>query len=278
MNIVPGCLMFNHTFQGDNTGDNISKKNPHYNELTALYWGWKNLDVDALGLVHYRRYLTMGHSKDLSTILNHEQVEELLTDADVILPKKRHYYIETNESHYLHVHEHEPLEITRQVLKKKYPQYLPAFEKVMKQTSAHYFNMMIMKKKPLDEYCTWLFDVLGEVEKKVDYSDYTPYEQRVFGFLSELLLDTWLLTNPQYKTVEVNRVFLEVEKKVDYSDYTPYEQRVFGFLSELLLDTWLLTNPQYKTVEVNRVFLEKQNWPLKIAKFLKRKVTGHGEH
>ena len=58
----------NHTFQGDNTGDNISKKNPHYNELTALYWGWKNLDVDALGLVHYRRYLTMGHSKDLSTI------------------------------------------------------------------------------------------------------------------------------------------------------------------------------------------------------------------
>ena len=101
----------------------------------------------------------------------------------------------------------------------------------MKQTSAHYFNMMIMKKQPLDEYCTWLFDVLGEVDKKVDYSD-----------------------------------------------YTPYEQRVFGFLSELLLDTWLLTNPQYKTVEVNRVFLEKQNWPLKIVKFLKRKVTGHGEH
>lgn len=65
----------NHTFQGDNTGDNISKKNPHYNELTALYWGWKNLDVDALGLIHYRRYLTMGHSKDLSTILNHEQLK-----------------------------------------------------------------------------------------------------------------------------------------------------------------------------------------------------------
>ncbi len=221
----------NHTFQGDNTGDNISAKNPHYNELTALYWGWKNLDVDALGLVHYRRYLTLGHSKDLSTILNQEQVEQLFQDADVILPKKRHYYIETNESHYLHVHEHAPLEITRQVLKDDYPEYFPAFEQVMKQTSAHYFNMMIMKKKPLDEYCQWLFDVLGKVEQQVDYSD-----------------------------------------------YTPYEQRVFGFLSELLLDTWLNTHPEYKTVEVNRVFLEKQNWPLKIAKFLKRKVTGHGEH
>lgn len=222
----------NHTFQGDNTGDNISAKNPHYNELTALYWGWKNLpDLDALGLVHYRRYLTMGHSKDLSTILNKGQVEQLLANADVILPKKRHYYIETNESHYLHAHEHEPLEITRQVIKKYYPQYVPAFEHVMGQTSAHYFNMMVMKKKPLDEYCTWLFDVLGKVEDEVDYSN-----------------------------------------------YSVYEQRVFGFLSELLLDTWLETHPEYRTVEVNRVFLEKQNWPLKIAKFLKRKLAGHGEH
>lgn len=218
----------NHTFQGDNTGDNISAKNPHYNELTALYWGWKNLDIDALGLVHYRRYLTEGHSKDLSTILNQEQLATLLKEADVILPKRRHYYIETNESHYVHAHEPEPLAITRQVISKEYPQYLPAFEKVMKQSSAHYFNMMVMKKKPLNEYCTWLFDVLAEVEDRVDYSN-----------------------------------------------YTSYEQRVFGFLSELLLDTWLYTHPEYRTVEVNRIFLEKQNWPVKIAKFLKRKVTGH---
>lgn len=218
----------NYTFQGDNTGDNISAKNPHYNELTALYWGWKNLDVDALGLVHYRRYLTLNHSKKLSTVLNKSEVESLLETADVILPKKRHYYIETNESHYVHAHEKEPLEITRNVIAEKYPKYLPAFEKVMNQRSAHYFNMMIMKRKPLDEYCTWLFNVLGVVESKVDYSN-----------------------------------------------YTPYEQRVFGFLSELLLDTWLYTHPEYKTVEVNRVFLEKQNWPLKVTNFLKRKIVGH---
>ena len=30
-------------FIGDNTGDNISAKNPHYCELTALYWACKNL-------------------------------------------------------------------------------------------------------------------------------------------------------------------------------------------------------------------------------------------
>ena len=41
---------------GDDTGDNISEKNPYYSELTALYWAWKNLrDVEYIGLCHYRR-------------------------------------------------------------------------------------------------------------------------------------------------------------------------------------------------------------------------------
>ena len=43
-------------YMKDNTGDNISEKNPRYCELTGLYWAWKNLDADYLGLVHYRRY------------------------------------------------------------------------------------------------------------------------------------------------------------------------------------------------------------------------------
>ena len=42
----------------DNTGDNISYKNPNYCELTAMYWAWKNIDVDYIGICHYRRYFT----------------------------------------------------------------------------------------------------------------------------------------------------------------------------------------------------------------------------
>lgn len=40
-------------FAGDNTGDNISLKNPYYCELTGLYWMWKNVEADYLGLLHY---------------------------------------------------------------------------------------------------------------------------------------------------------------------------------------------------------------------------------
>ena len=199
----------NHTFQGDNTGNNISQQNPYYNELTAIYWGWKNLDVDALGLVHYRRYLSLNKKKSLDAVLSSQQAQELLKQYDIILPQKRDYYIETNESHYLHAHEHEPFNVMRQVIRQDYPEYEDAFETVMKRTWAHMFNMFIMKKQPLDEYLTWMFDVLHKVEERIDISSYSTYEQRVYGFLSELLLDVWLIKHPQYKVHDVKYVFME---------------------------------------------------------------------
>ena len=48
--------------EGDNTGDNISEKNGSYNELTTIYWAWKNYDADYYGLCHYRRYLSFMDS------------------------------------------------------------------------------------------------------------------------------------------------------------------------------------------------------------------------
>lgn len=200
----------NHTFQGDNTGDNISKKNAQYNELTALYWAWKNLDADAIGLVHYRRYLSLKHRKNLDTILNQSQVNKLLQHNDIILPSKRKYYIETNYSHYIHAHHEKPMQLTREIIAHDYPEYSAAFDEVLNhRRSAHMFNMFIMKRKPLDQYCQWMFAILSKLEQELDTSNYDQYESRVFGFISERLLDVWLLVNNQYQTTEVNFVFME---------------------------------------------------------------------
>ncbi|WP_395149986.1 DUF4422 domain-containing protein, partial [uncultured Allofournierella sp.] len=43
--------------------------------------------------------------------------------------------------------------------------------------------------------CSWLFDLLFTLEQELDISQYSPNDARVFGFVSERLLDVWLETN-----------------------------------------------------------------------------------
>lgn len=194
----------------DNTGDNISGKNPHYCELTGLYWAWKNLDADYIGLVHYRRHFADGRwwKKKDERIITKPEVSSLLQDADILLPKPRHYWIETNFSQYVHAHHQEDLDLTRQIIRDRYPQYLRAFDRTMQKRSGHRFNMMIMKKKLMDQYCSWLFDVLTDLEGKLDISAYSKNDQRVFGFVGERLLDVWIETN-SYRYINIPYVFLE---------------------------------------------------------------------
>jgi len=197
---------------GDNTGCNISIKNPNYCELTAIYWAWKNLKVDYIGLVHYRRYFTRHNfrncEKKKRDILSKKDFENILKYVDIIVPDKRKYYIETNRSHYNHAHYKKDLDETENIIKEIYPEYSMAFNKVMNRTWGHMFNMFVMRKDYFDEYCDWLFTILFELEKRIDISNYTTMEARVFGFISELLLDVWLETK-QVKFKEVNVSFME---------------------------------------------------------------------
>ena len=189
----------------DNTGDNISVKNPCFSELTGLYWAWKNLDAEYVGLVHYRRHFSLSGGTDkFKAVLTKDEAARLLENNDVILPKKRNYYIENLYSHYAHTMYVEPLDMTGEIIKEKYPEYYGEFERLHKRTSAHMFNMFIMKKEMMDRYCQWLFDILFELEKRVDVSQYDAFHARFFGRISELLMDVWINTNGiEYKEVKV---------------------------------------------------------------------------
>lgn len=200
-------------FIGDNTGDNISSKNSNYCELTGLYWAWKNLESEYIGLCHYRRYFGYRcHSNDLESkykaIFHRTDYERLLHNYDVIIPKKRNYYIETVRSQYEHAHNKRDLDEVERIIAEKYPGYSEAFTKVMNRTKLHILNMFAMKKELFDAYCDWLFSILFELEKRIDISDYNTYQARVFGFLGERLFNVWL-EKRQLSPVEVDIVNLE---------------------------------------------------------------------
>lgn len=197
-------------YQKDNQGDNISLKNSYYCELTGLYWAWKNLDADYIGLSHYRRHFTCSNKipknedEKFEVLLNKQQVEKLLEKTDIILPKKRKYYIENLYDHYKHTMHGETLDETRKIIEEQCSEYLVEFDKLHKRTSAHMFNMFIMKKEYLDKYCEWMFNILFELEKRIDPKQYDSFHARYLGRISELLLDIWITTNNlKYEEVKV---------------------------------------------------------------------------
>ena len=197
-------------YQKDNQGDNISLKNSYYCELTGLYWAWKNLDADYIGLSHYRRHFTCSNKipknedDKFEVLLNKQQVEKLLEKTDIILPKKRKYYIENLYDHYKHTMHGETLDETRKIIEEQCSEYLVEFDKLHKRTSAHMFNMFIMKKEYLDKYCEWMFNILFELEKRIDPKQYDSFHARYLGRISELLLDIWITTNNlKYEEVKV---------------------------------------------------------------------------
>lgn len=207
----------------DDTGDNISEKNPHFCELTGLYWAWKHLDADYIGLVHYRRYLSL-HKKGgepLNSVLSTDELSELFPKYRIVVPKRRHYMIETLYSHYKHTHYEEHLVTTRDIIAEQCPEYLEDYDQVSSQTSGHMFNMMIMTRELLDAYCTWLFHILFELERRLGNPEQfmSPYQGRLYGRVSEIILNVWLLHQVRTKTVgegEIKELSCVCTEKVNW--------------------------------------------------------------
>lgn len=185
-------------FTRDDSGENISAKNPTYCELTGLYWAWKNLDADAVGLAHYRRHFSMrGRSYRkahgvLASVLGYDEAKTLLAQYDMVVPKKRKYYIETLYSHYAHTFDARHLDVTREILAEKYPAYVEDVDAVYRQRHGYMFNMFLLKRDDLDAYCSWLFDVLGELEQRIPTDGMSTFEARFYGRVSEILFNVWL--------------------------------------------------------------------------------------
>jgi hypothetical protein len=180
----------------DDSGENISAENPWYCELTGLFWAWKNLEADYLGLVHYRRYFTLsravfGAERKKKAVLTRTQLSALLDKNSILLPAPRHYYIENREAQFVHAHGAAAFMTLSRVIDRHFPASGDAFRKVMRRRWGHIGNMLVMRRDILNEYCSWLFDVLGRVKGKLQDNGGC-MQPRILGYMGERLLDVWL--------------------------------------------------------------------------------------
>ena len=208
---------FDLGFQGDNTGDNISEKNPNYCELTALYWAWKNLkNIDYIGLCHYRRYFDFNYkglkrkisskTNNINWDKNNDYLKSIV-DPDTIIISKKEIYPNSLIDRYSIEHNRQDIYKVFEIIKKDFPNYINDFEFTLaKENHMSPYNMFIMKWEDFDEYCTFLFSVLGKLEECIDIRNYNQYQKRIYGFISERLLNVYVNHKKNSKVIKYKPV------------------------------------------------------------------------
>ena len=188
----------------DNTEENISTKNPNFCELTAAYWIWKNDKSDITGLTHYRRYFFKNkNTNSIKDILDEKDIKNILNEYDIIVPETERIVKYSVKGAYAKFHHGEDFDKCREIIFEKYPEYLEAFDKVANGRKLYLYNMFISKKEIFNDYYKWLFDILLELENRVDITNYSDYDKRIYGFLSERLFRVWLEKNNNLKIKEM---------------------------------------------------------------------------
>lgn len=224
---------------GDDTGDNISFKNPFYCELTAHYWVWKNAQpADYVGFMHYRRHFNFSKDQQVPEdnwgVVNYERIDAsyhdkfglndkdislCLMDVDILLPKKwdvsaagsKNNYHHYKVSNYLHI---EDYDAALEILADIYPEYSSAADKFNNATDGYYTNMFVMRNDIFNDYSKWLFTILERLEDKLRFKNYNSQEKRVVGHISERLLNIYIayqIEQHAFKVKELQRTFIEQE-------------------------------------------------------------------
>ena len=195
-------------YLNDNTGDNISTKNPNWCELTALYWGWKNLkNVEYTGLCHYRRYFGIG--------ITEENIDSIMKDIDLLTIKSNNYKRYRNELYLnlIKMTSNEDFYIYLDTLVTLYPQYKSKIiDFFFNSRISVPFTMFIAKKELYDEFCSFVFPICFALEKKILPHGYSR-QKRIIGYFGEVSLGVFVAC----KGLRIKEVPLEMYGKIQKS-------------------------------------------------------------
>jgi hypothetical protein len=239
----------------DDKLDNISIKNRTFCELTAYYSAWKNYQAEYIGLMHYRRIFTEKNflfNKTISKLKYHlksllycyeckdpnhhfsnmiyiktkrdadliskslnNYFKKKLHNYDIVLPKKNSYKYLNLEQQFILSHNTDDWLLFKKIINEDYPFLKNSTRIVSKAKRFYAYNMFIMKKELFSDYMEVLFSILFKMENLVDLTNKTPYQARIFGFISERFLNIYvhyLISEKKIRVKELNTVFLDLEQ------------------------------------------------------------------
>ncbi|WP_417903843.1 DUF4422 domain-containing protein [Campylobacter sp. LH-2024] len=182
---------------GDNIGDNISHLNRYLNELTGIYWAWKNYDQlgnpDYIGFMHYRRqlifdenflnrlelngdgysYLFNGDNKEyfeyifsidfLKEIRNNDLIIPKIFDCNFVLNKNKIFDSCKEFLYSWNGNYHTGYNILRLIFNSPNLQNFDFLNIIDNNVKYYPYNMFIIKKEYYFEYMNFLFNIIFEI-------------------------------------------------------------------------------------------------------------------
>lgn len=208
---------------GDNTGENISNLNANYNELTAIYWAWKNYDKIGnpkhVGFMHYRRHFYLNKMCDKKGIfesippknpqkylddylgLTEEKLDKIFEKNDLLVT--RPFYKDSVKKHFIDSHGTNELDAVGKIIKKDFKEFAKSYDEYINGHNVYFCNMFVMTKDLFFKYCEFLFGVLNKFVKSKDYKNGRLYvSERITG----VFIQYCYLNNIKIETTPVNYV------------------------------------------------------------------------
>lgn len=183
----------------DDSDENVSDMNGELNELTSVYWAWKNYDwtdVDFVGFNHYRRFFD-------PTVLRGAGKWDLLVGKPI------RFNVNLLQQ-YSKAHSRSHIRRLAELVEKQLPG--SGFREWL--SSRELFapcNMLVARKDLFFDWCEFIFPFVfklrGELKLKKNL-----YQHRAIAFLSERLTSFWAwrqATNRKTRVEQAKIVFLK---------------------------------------------------------------------
>lgn len=170
-----------------------------YGELTGLYRIWKHdMISEFIGVCQYRRFF----SDEDGNIIEGAKCDQLVKENEVILSRPVKLQT-TYREHFAEEGNGGLLRPLGEVIRDRTPEYSSVFQEFIEGDTYHRKNLFITSRKIFMKYCEWMFDILQDMEWKID-TRY--YKKRVFSELSQVLLEVFVKKNgyviKEYDVVE----------------------------------------------------------------------------